>query len=137
MLELILAFYGCILWLVFKKWKLLPVNTYTMVTSGAIMVASLILLVLLLNFFQPVSKAAQYYAFTTPVVPNVRGRVIEVPVQPNRPLVAGDVLFRIDPTPYQARVDELNAELALARNRLNQAMRSSSIKPRSTPWAPS
>jgi len=52
------------------------------------------------------------------VVPRVTGRVIEVPVQPNVPVKKGDVLFRIDPTPFQqellaleARVPELSAKL--------------------------
>ena len=39
------------------------------------------------------------------IVPNVAGEVIEVPVDPNKPLKAGDVLFRIDPVPYKAQVD--------------------------------
>lgn len=29
MIELILGTYGALCWLVFKKWKLIPVNTYT------------------------------------------------------------------------------------------------------------
>ena len=35
------------------------------------------------------------------IVPNVAGEVTDVPVEPNKPLKAGDVLFRIDPTPYR------------------------------------
>jgi multidrug resistance efflux pump len=48
------------------------------------------------------------------VVPQVRGRVIEVPVEPNRPVKKGDVLFKIDPTPYQLQVTALEAQLANA-----------------------
>jgi RND family efflux transporter MFP subunit len=54
------------------------------------------------------------------IVPDVAGEVIEVPVEPNTPLKAGDVLFRIDPTPYQAQVDALKAELGLQQQRLEQ-----------------
>jgi len=39
-----------------------------------------------------------------PIVPNVAGEVIDVPVAPNEPLKGGDVLFRIDPAPFQAQV---------------------------------
>ncbi len=46
------------------------------------------------------------------VVPQVRGRVIEVPAEGNRPMKKGDVLFRIDPTPYQLQVNSLEAQLA-------------------------
>ena len=35
------------------------------------------------------------------IVPEVAGEVIEVPVEANKPLKAGDVLFRIDPAPYR------------------------------------
>ncbi|TMX63268.1 HlyD family secretion protein, partial [Vibrio rotiferianus] len=34
-----------------------------------------------------------------------------VPVQPNQPLQKGDVLFRIDPIPFQAEVDKLRAKV--------------------------
>jgi multidrug resistance efflux pump len=46
------------------------------------------------------------------VVPQVRGRVVEVPVEPNRLVHKGDVLFRIDPTPYVLTVNGLEAQLA-------------------------
>jgi multidrug resistance efflux pump len=43
-----------------------------------------------------------------------------VPVEPNAPLETGDVLFTIDPVIYEARVQELEAGLALAKLRLQQ-----------------
>jgi len=46
--------------------------------------------------------------------------VTEVPVEPNVPLKKGDILFRIDPTPYQAAVDGLKAQLRLAETRFEQ-----------------
>ena len=48
------------------------------------------------------------------IVPNVAGEVIDVPVEPNKPLKAGDVLFRIDPVPYEAQVRQIEAQLELA-----------------------
>ena len=50
--------------------------------------------------------------YVVPIVSQVRGRVIEVPVENNRPVKKGDVLFRIDPTPYQNEVRALEARLA-------------------------
>ena len=38
--------------------------------------------------------------------------MIEVPVENNRPVKKGDVLFKIDPTPYQNEVHSLEAKLA-------------------------
>jgi uncharacterized protein YukE len=54
------------------------------------------------------------------IVPDVAGEVIEVPVQPNAALKAGDVLFRIDPIPYQAQVNAIEAQSKLAEKRLSQ-----------------
>jgi multidrug resistance efflux pump len=50
----------------------------------------------------------------------VRGRVIEVPVQANAPLKEGDLLFRIDPKPYQYVVDQKKALLAEAEQNVRQ-----------------
>ena len=49
------------------------------------------------------------------IVPDVAGEVIEVPVAANTPLKAGDVLFRIDPAPYEAQVKAIEAQLKLPR----------------------
>jgi RND family efflux transporter MFP subunit len=54
------------------------------------------------------------------IVPDVAGEVTEVPVAANMPLKAGDVLFRIDPVPYQAQVDAIEAQLKLSNTRLAQ-----------------
>jgi RND family efflux transporter MFP subunit len=57
---------------------------------------------------------------SVPIVPNVAGEVTDVPVQANVPLKAGDVLFRIDPVPYKASVDALEAQLKFQELRLSQ-----------------
>jgi RND family efflux transporter MFP subunit len=54
------------------------------------------------------------------IVPSVAGEVIEVPVTANTPLKSGDVLFRIDPTTYQAQVDSIGAQLKFQELRLSQ-----------------
>ena len=54
--------------------------------------------------------------YTVPIVSQVRGRVLEVPIEEgNRPVHKGDVLFRIDPLPYQLEVNNLQAQLATAQ----------------------
>ena len=58
--------------------------------------------------------------YAVQVVPNVAGEVIEVPVKPNVPLKEGDVLFRIDPTQYEAALGQITAQSKLARLRLEQ-----------------
>jgi multidrug resistance efflux pump len=54
------------------------------------------------------------------IVPDVAGEVIDVPVQPNTPLKAGDILFRIDPVPFQSQVDGIEAQLKFQDLRLSQ-----------------
>ncbi|HEX9586262.1 MAG TPA: efflux RND transporter periplasmic adaptor subunit [Bradyrhizobium sp.] len=54
------------------------------------------------------------------IVPSVAGEVIDVPVEANAALRAGDVLFRIDPLPYEAQVKAIEAQLKLSATRLAQ-----------------
>ena len=54
------------------------------------------------------------------VVPNVAGEVVDVPVTANTPLKSDDVLLVIDPTPFKAKVDNLEAQLKFAELRLGQ-----------------
>lgn len=54
------------------------------------------------------------------IVPDVAGEVTDVPVIANTPLKAGDVLFKIDPAPYQAQVKAIDAQLKLSKTRLAQ-----------------
>ena len=49
--------------------------------------------------------------YVVEIIPNVSGEVVEVPVEPLKPLQPGDVLFRIDPVPFQAKVSQLEAQL--------------------------
>ena len=60
--------------------------------------------------------------------------MIEVPVAANTPLKEGDVLFRIDPTTYEAQVQAIEAQLKFAELRLVADVRSCR---RATPGAPS
>src|SRR5579875_1801294 len=46
---------------------------------------------------------------------NVNGRVVELDVHENQFVHAGDVLFRLDPAPYDTAVEEAKANLARAR----------------------
>ena len=120
MLELILGTYGVLCWLLFAKFKIIPINTYTIWTAilGGMMI--LAVLGILLIRYQPSSSDGRLYAVTTPILPQVRGRVTSVPVIGNVPLREGDVLFEIDPTPYQYEVDRLEAAVAEANTDLGQ-----------------
>jgi multidrug resistance efflux pump len=49
------------------------------------------------------------------VTPNVTGQIIAIPVKPNVPVKANEVLFQIDPAPFQFKVTQLQASLAAAQ----------------------
>jgi len=68
-------------------------------------------LYILLSVFHPVSHDGRMYAPTVEIVSQVRGIVIEVPAEANKPMKPGDVLFRINPKPFQIEVDRLKALL--------------------------
>ncbi|UFM67000.1 efflux RND transporter periplasmic adaptor subunit (plasmid) [Paracoccus sp. MA] len=53
--------------------------------------------------------------------PRVDGFVTEVLYNPGQPIKAGDPMFRIDPTTYEAAVEEARANLASARAAVPQA----------------
>ncbi|KWE50845.1 multidrug resistance protein MdtN [Burkholderia ubonensis] len=68
----------------------------------------LVLATLLLLFFiirqldrAPRTDDAYVYADTIDVVPEVNGRIVELAVRDNQAVKQGDLLFRIDPRPYQ------------------------------------
>lgn len=107
---LLLLTYAALCVAIFKIFRI-PLNKWTVPTAvlGGVVFISLIILVM--NYNYPFSETGKQAYRTVPIVSQVRGRVIEVPVKSNTMLHEGDVLFRIDPTPFQARVDDLRAQI--------------------------
>ncbi|QDP26155.1 HlyD family secretion protein [Bradyrhizobium cosmicum] len=105
---------------------------FTLVWVGAIRLntfwkASPLIVLLLLNIglFIPMGWGAPQgtalvYRNAVSIVPDVAGEVVDVPVRPNAPLKQGDILFKIDPTPYDAQVKAIEAQLKLSSTRLTQ-----------------
>ena len=115
---ILLLIYSGIVWLIFFKFKWLPWNFVTQVIVFTLPVIGIAVLILVLNVVAPSTSDVRVVNYVVQVVPRVTGRVIEVPVEPNVPVRKGDVLFRLDPTPFQqqlraleARVPELSAKL--------------------------
>ena len=108
---LLLGIYCFFVWLIFIKLKLLPWTTPWKVAVAIFPVVALAALMLLLNIFAPTTTDVRVVKYVVPIVSQVRGRVIEVPVENNRKVKKGDVLFKIDPTPYQNEVNSLQAKL--------------------------
>jgi multidrug resistance efflux pump len=86
---------------------------------------AIVFLLLLIGLFIPMGWGAPQGSAvvvrnSVAIVPDVAGEVIEVPVTANTTLRSGDVLFRIDPVPYDAQVKAIEAQLKLSATRLAQ-----------------
>ncbi|MEX2952295.1 HlyD family secretion protein [Serratia fonticola] len=110
---LIILTYIALAYGIFKIFKI-PVNKWTVPTAalgGVVLVGALILL---MNYNHPYTFQAQKAVVSIPITPQVTGIVSEVTGKQNTFIKKGDVLFKIEPTRYQARVDRLQADLMTA-----------------------
>ena len=101
------------------KLKIVPFNLFWKVSP------LIVLFLLMFGLFIPMGWGAPQgpalvVRNSVAIVPNVAGEVTDVPVEANKPLKAGDVLFKIDPVPYQAQVDTIAAQLKFEELRLSQ-----------------
>lgn len=118
---LLLAIYSFFVWFIFIKKKWLPWNTTSQVTVVVIPIVAMAALILTLNVIAPSSSDVRVIKYVVQVIPQVKGRVIEVPVEPNRLVKKGELLFRIDPTQYQNELSVAKAKLAADEATLAQA----------------
>jgi len=118
---LLLGIYAFFVWLIFIKFKWLPWNIGTQVTVVIIPIVALTALILTLNVVAPSSADVRIIKYVVQIIPQVRGRVIEVPVEPNRLVKKGELLFRIDPTPYQNDLNVAKVKLAADEAKFAQA----------------
>jgi multidrug resistance efflux pump len=99
--------------------RIVPFNLFWKVSPVIVLVLLLIGLFIPMNWGAP-QGSALVVRNSVSIVPDVSGEVIEVPVAANAPLKAGDVLFRIDPVPFKASLDALEAQLKFQELRLQQ-----------------
>ena len=116
---LLILIYVSICYAIFKIFRI-PVNQWSLATATLGGIIGIAFILLVMNYNHPFTKNARIYFTVTPILPSVKGRVTEVPVQPNTPLKEGDVLFRVDPAPYRFVVDQKKAALAEAEQNVGQ-----------------
>ncbi|WP_411704157.1 HlyD family secretion protein [Edaphovirga cremea] len=110
---LIILTYVAFAWAIFKIFKI-PVNKWTVPTAalgGVFLISGLILL---MNYNHPYTFQAQKAVVSIPITPQVTGVVTEVTDKSNVLIKKGEVLFKIDATRYEARVNRLQADLVTA-----------------------
>jgi membrane fusion protein, multidrug efflux system len=78
-----------------------------------LVLVTLLLLVFVIRLWDrtPRTDDAYVYADTIDVVPEVSGRIVDLPVHDNQAVKQGDLLFRIDPRPYQDALTRGKASL--------------------------
>lgn len=118
---ILLLIYSFFVWLIFFKFKWLPWNFVSQVIVISLPIFAITALILILNVVAPSSADVRAINYVVQVVPRVTGRVIEVPVEANRPVRKGEVLFRIDPVPYQQQLAALEAKLPELSAKLDSA----------------
>ena len=100
-----------------------PVTKWTVTTTALGGFFLMAWIYIAMAFFHPYTPHARTYFQTIPISAQSKGKVIEVFVEENKPLKKGDPLFQVDPVPFQAELDQLNAELKLAEIRLDEFSR--------------
>ena len=111
---IILCLYIGALWAVFGRFKLMRWGWLSGTLSILIGAFILAVFLALFNYLTP-SGRVTVAGRVVEVTPNVTGQIIAIPVKPNVPVKTGDVLFQIDPAPFQYKVAQLKASLAGAR----------------------
>ena len=107
---LLILTYAAVCIAVFKIFKI-PLNKWTVPTAVLGGVAIIGALLLLMNYNHPYSRSAKEIFVTIPITPAIKGVVVSVDVKPNVPVKKGDVLFQIDPVPFEAVVKQKRAAL--------------------------
>jgi len=111
--------YIAIVTVLFKVFRL-PVTKWSVTAAVLGGVFLLAWIYISMAFFHPFTPLARTYFLTSPISSQVQGKVVKVFAKNDQPLKKGDPLFQIDPTPFQANVDKLKAELKLAQQRLRE-----------------
>ena len=111
---IILCLYVVALWVVFSKFKLVRWGWLSGAIAVLVGVFILATFLALFNYLTPSGRVTAA-GRVVEVTPNVTGQIISIPVKPNVPVKANDVLFQIDPAPFQYKVAQLQASLAAAK----------------------
>src|SRR5262252_5702460 len=80
--------------------------------AGAVIVG---LYVVRQYYVYPRTDDAYVRANTVGIAPHVSGPIVDLPVVDNQRVAAGDLLFEVDPRPYQHALDKLEAQLLLTQ----------------------
>src|SRR6187455_1960589 len=128
---ILLGIYSVIVWFIFFKKKWLPWNITSQVIVVTIPIICLAIIILFMNIVAPSAGEVRSMNYVIPISPRVTGEVTEVPIEPNRPIKKGDVLFKVDPVPFEAAAKAAEATLRGGKDQLNNAIaKKAALEPR-------
>lgn len=109
--------YAAVVWLIFVKLKLIRLSLPIAIVLAAAGPLIFAYILWAMNFYHPGSSDVQVLRRVVQIAPRVSkpGRVSDVAVRANIPLKRGDLLFVIDPRPFQFEVERQKAALAASR----------------------
>lgn len=118
MIEILIAVYAGICWLIFIKFKLLPWNFATKVVVYSLPIFGAITLILFLNYYTPITSDIRVLNRSVDINPQILGRVEKVYVKSNQEVRKGDTLFTLDPSTYLFEIKALEAKLKSSESNL-------------------
>ena len=118
MIEILIALYAGICWLIFIKFKLLPWTFVTKVIVYSLPIFGAITLILCLNYYTPITSDIRVLNRSVDINPQILGRVTKVYVKSNQEVKKGDTLFTLDPDTYIFEIKALEAKLKSSESSL-------------------
>lgn len=114
---LVLAIATILFWVIFFKLKLLRLTPGWIFGFSVFFLHLALIFVIGLRFVTPYSTSATIIQHTIQLIPRLSEPTLitEVLVEDNMPVRKGDPLFKFDRTIYEARVNQLKAQLAAAQ----------------------
>jgi multidrug resistance efflux pump len=100
--------------LIFFDYKLLKFTLVWKFAVFGLYFAAVLTEVIMLGQYAPYSKTMFVQAYVVQMAPEYGGKVMEVFVTPNELVNKGSPLYRMDPEPWQFKLDEAQAQLAAA-----------------------
>ncbi|MFA5017818.1 MAG: biotin/lipoyl-binding protein [Methylobacter sp.] len=106
----------------FKRRMMLGRIIGTVIVLGALLTGALVWHI---NYRHPRTNDAMVRANIVGIAPEVSGRIVELHVEDNQYVKQGDLLYVIDPRPYQAKLAQARAELLVAEKEVDSRRASS------------
>lgn len=111
MIAFILILYATLYYFLFDKFAVLKKTTVNISTFIGIGVVTIAAIVFSWYTYSPISADARMVRYVVPIVPNVKGKVVDVAVDAMTSIKKDQPLFQIDPAPFEFNVARFKAQV--------------------------